>query len=102
MLSYAKLHRVALVRKEVSSINRVRRIGELGTTLAVTNNRRTPGRNVKILLQLLVTANVVPSTPIRVILMIDALGYSETSVLTRATKRTKSLFIYVYYYFECK
>jgi hypothetical protein len=40
------LRRVALVRTDVSeeriaSIIRVRRIGELGTTLVVTNNRRT-------------------------------------------------------------
>jgi hypothetical protein len=39
-------HRVALVRTDVSeelsaSILRVRRIGELGTTLAVTSNGRT-------------------------------------------------------------
>jgi hypothetical protein len=39
------LRRVALVRTDVSeelsaSINRVTRIGELGTMLAVTNNRR--------------------------------------------------------------
>jgi hypothetical protein len=37
--------------------------------------------------RLLVTANVVPSSPILVILMKDALSSSETSVLTRATQR---------------
>jgi hypothetical protein len=52
------------------------RIGELGTTLAVTSNRRT-----------LVTASVVPSSPIFVTLMKEALSSSETSVLTRATWR---------------
>jgi hypothetical protein len=31
------------------------------------------------------TANVVPSSPILVTLMIEALSFSETSVLTRAT-----------------
>jgi hypothetical protein len=36
---------------------------------------------------LLVTANVVPSSPILVNLMMDALSYSETSLLTRATRR---------------
>jgi hypothetical protein len=36
---------------------------------------------------LLVTANVVPSSPILVILMIEALSSSETSVITRATRR---------------
>jgi hypothetical protein len=37
--------------------------------------------------RLLVTANVVPSSPILVTLMKDALGSSEMSVLTRATRR---------------
>jgi hypothetical protein len=77
------LHRVALVRTDVSeeriaSIIRVERIGELRTTLAVTSNRRSVRR-------VLVTANV-PSSPIFVTLMMDALRFSETSVLTRATR----------------
>jgi hypothetical protein len=43
---------VALVRTDVSeelsaSINRLKRIGELGTTLALTSNRRTLRRNIK-------------------------------------------------------
>jgi hypothetical protein len=37
--------------------------------------------------RLLVTANVVPSSPILVPLMMEALSSSETSVLTRATRR---------------
>jgi hypothetical protein len=46
------LRRVALVRTYVSeersaSFIRVTRIGELGTTLAVTSNRRTLRRNTK-------------------------------------------------------
>jgi hypothetical protein len=36
---------------------------------------------------LLVTANGVPSSPILVTLMMEALSSSETSVLTRATRR---------------
>jgi hypothetical protein len=77
------LRHVSLVRTEVleelsASIIRVTRIGELGTTLAVTSNRRTR--------QLLVTANVVPSSPSLVTLMMEALSSSETSVLTRATR----------------
>jgi hypothetical protein len=49
MVSYGMLRRVALVRTDVSeepgaSFIRVTRIGELGTTLAVTSNRRTPQR----------------------------------------------------------
>jgi hypothetical protein len=38
-------------------------------------------------LQLLVTANLVPSSPIILTLMMEALLSSETSVLTRATRR---------------
>jgi hypothetical protein len=37
--------------------------------------------------RLLITANVVPSSPILVNLMREALSSSETSVLTRATRR---------------
>jgi hypothetical protein len=37
--------------------------------------------------RLLDTANVVPSSPILVILIIEALSSSERSVLTRATRR---------------
>jgi hypothetical protein len=79
------LLRVALVRTEVSeelsvSFIRVTRICELGTMLAVTSNRRT-------LRQLLVTASVVRSSPILLTLMKEALSSSETSVLTRATRR---------------
>jgi hypothetical protein len=69
MASSAMLHRVALVRTDVSeehsaSFIRVTRLGEVGTTLAVTSNRRTLFlRSVR---RLLVTANVVPSSPILV------------------------------------
>jgi ABC-type molybdate transport system permease subunit len=37
--------------------------------------------------RLLVTASIVPSSPILVTLMKEALSSSETSVLTRATRR---------------
>jgi hypothetical protein len=82
MASSGMLHRVALVRTDISeelsaSFIRVTRIGELGM-LAVTRNRCTVQR-------LLVTANV-PSSPILVILKKEALSSSETSVLTRATQ----------------
>jgi hypothetical protein len=51
MASSGMLRRVDLVRIDVSeelgaSIIRVTRIGELGTTLAVTSNRRTLRRNM--------------------------------------------------------
>jgi hypothetical protein len=87
------LRRVALVTTDVSeegmtSIIRVTRIGEVGTTLAVTNNRRNVRRNTfRSGRRLLVTANVVPTSPILVTLMMEAIPSSETSVLTRATRR---------------
>jgi hypothetical protein len=50
MASSGMLRRVALVRTDVSeelgSSIRATRIGELGTTLAVTSNRRTLRRNI--------------------------------------------------------
>jgi hypothetical protein len=79
------LRRVALVRTEISkertaSFFRVTRIGELRTTLAVTIDRHS-------MLRLLVTGSVVPSSPILVTMMKEALSSSEPSVLTRATRR---------------
>jgi hypothetical protein len=62
------------------------RIGELGTTLAATSKRRTLVFLPSVR-RLLVAASVVPSSPIFVTLMKEALGSSETSVLTRATWR---------------
>jgi hypothetical protein len=67
MVSSGMLHRVDLVRTDGSeelsaSFIRVTRIGELGTTLAVTSNRRT----------------------------LEALSSSETSFITRATRRNIS------------
>jgi hypothetical protein len=69
MLSSGMFRSVALVRTDVSeehiaSIIRVTRFSELGTTLAVTSNRRS-------VCQLLVIANVVPSLPILVTLMME-------------------------------
>jgi hypothetical protein len=61
------LRRVALVSTDVSE--------ELSSSF-ISSVRR-----------LLVTASVVPSSPIIVILMKEALSSSETSVLTRATRR---------------
>jgi hypothetical protein len=72
------LRRVALVKTDVSeelssSFIRVTRIG----LLAVTSNRR----------RLLLTDSVVLSSLILVTLMKEAIGSSETSVLTRVTRR---------------
>jgi hypothetical protein len=83
------VRRVALVRTDVSeelsaSFIRVTRIGELETTLPVTSNRRKLVF-LHSVCRLLVTASVVPSSPILVTLMKKALSSSETSVLTRAT-----------------
>jgi hypothetical protein len=82
------LRRVDLVRTDVSeelsaSFISVTRIGELGTTLAVTSDRRTLRRNIKLRL---VRANVVPSSLNPVTLMMEALNSFETSVRTRATR----------------
>jgi hypothetical protein len=57
MASYEMSRRVALVRTDVSEelgvfIIRVTRIGELGTTLAVTSNRRTLRRNTYYILMM--------------------------------------------------
>jgi hypothetical protein len=75
---------VALVRTGVSedriaSIIRVERSSEQGTMLAVTSNRSA-------LIRLLVTVNV-PSPPILVTPMIEEVSSSETSVLTKNTRR---------------
>jgi hypothetical protein len=70
------LRRVVVVRTDVpeelnASFISVTRIGELGRTLR----------------QLPVVASVVPSSPIPVTLMKEALNSSETSVLTRSRLR---------------
>jgi hypothetical protein len=92
MVSSGLLRRVDLVITDVSeepsaSFISVTRIGELGTTLAATSNWRTLRRNTKCVRRLLVAASVVHISPILVTLMKEALGSSETSVLTRATWR---------------
>jgi hypothetical protein len=74
MESSGLLRRVALVRtdvsKELRDSIRVTRIGELGTTQAVTS--------------------IVPSSPVLVTLMKEALFSSETSVLTKPTRHNIS------------
>jgi hypothetical protein len=67
IVSSGMLHRVALVRTDVSeessaSFIRVARIGELGTTLAVTSNRRTLRRNTKSVLTRATWRNIPEDT----------------------------------------
>jgi hypothetical protein len=78
MVSSGMLRRVGLVKTDVSEELSVPFIRV--KTLAVTSNQCTLSR-------LLVTDSVVPSSPILVALMKEALSSSETSVLTRATRR---------------
>jgi hypothetical protein len=77
MPSSVMLCHMALVRTDVSkehsaSIIRVTRIGELGTTLAVTSNQSMLQRN---------------NSPILVTVMMEVICFSESSVLTRAIER---------------
>jgi hypothetical protein len=81
MASSGLLRRVARIITEVSGeifacSTRMTRVGEIGT-FTVTSNRSS----------VLVMANVIPSSPILVTLIMEALISSETSVLTRATRR---------------
>jgi hypothetical protein len=74
--SSGMFRRVVHVKTDVSeeiiaSIIKVKRIRELGIMLAATRNRST-----------LRTANIVPSAPILVTLMMEAILSSDTSVLT--------------------
>jgi hypothetical protein len=87
MASSGMLRRVTLVRTDVSedlraSFIRVTRIGELGTTHAA-KKYQVFLRSVR---RLLFTANVVPSPPILVSLVMEVLSSSETSLLRRAQK----------------
>jgi hypothetical protein len=87
MASSGMLRGMDLVRIDVSeelsaSFIRATRIGELGTTLALTSHQRTLRKNTSNVSRLLVRASVVPRSLILVILMKEALNSSETSVLT--------------------
>jgi hypothetical protein len=68
----------------------MRRIGELGTTLAVTTEARCEEIFLRCLHLLLFTVSVVPSSQILLTLMKMALSSCETSVLTRTTRRNFS------------
>jgi hypothetical protein len=72
MASSRILRHVALIRTDVSEELRYKKYKDF---LFLRSVRR-----------LLVTANVVPSSPILVTLIVEALRSSETSVITRATR----------------
>jgi hypothetical protein len=69
MTTYGMLRRVALVRTDVSE--------ELSASII---------RVTRSVLLLPISANFIPSSPILVTLMLDAIFSSETSVLTKATR----------------
>jgi hypothetical protein len=82
---------VALVKIDVreqlsASFIRATRIGELGTTLAVTSNRRTLRRNTNSQRSSVASYGYVPSSPTLVTLRMEALYSFEISVHTRATR----------------
>jgi hypothetical protein len=84
---------VALVRTDVSQervvfILGMTRIGELGTTLATISwSALRKILFLRSVFRLLVNTNVVPSSPILVTLILEAIYFSETSVLIRDTRR---------------
>jgi hypothetical protein len=70
------IRRVALVRTDYSGTYRLHHQGDKNRIVFLCSG-----------LWLLVTANVFLSSPILVILMMEAIGYSEATVLTRAIRR---------------
>jgi hypothetical protein len=86
--------RRVIIRTNVSeecsrSVIRVTRIGEQESKLTVTTTVERSGKTVFLrrVCPLLVTANVVPGSPIFVTLNMEALYSSETSVITRVKRR---------------
>jgi hypothetical protein len=80
MPSSGMLRRVALVRIDVSE----ERIASI-VRVTVTSNQSTLQKII--VLQLLITVNDVPSSPILVTLMMVAIRSSESLVLIRVTQR---------------
>jgi hypothetical protein len=68
-------------------IIRVERISKLGTLPVITNGSAHYLVFLRSVFQLLVTANVVPSSMILSTLIMEVIRSSETSVLTTATRR---------------
>jgi hypothetical protein len=67
VMPFGSCKKIDVLEECITSINRVTRIGNLGTTLAVTAN--------------------IPSLPILVTLMMERICSSKTSVITNATQR---------------
>jgi hypothetical protein len=81
MLCHVTRVRTDVLEEHITFFTRVTRISELGTMLALTGNHSV--------LRLVVTAKVVPSSPIPATLMTEVICSSDTSVLTRATWHNK-------------
>jgi hypothetical protein len=79
MVSSGILRRVALVRTDVSE--------EPSASFMPLHAAKKYLVFLRSVRRLLVAASVVPSSPILVTMMKEALGSSETPVLTRATRR---------------
>jgi hypothetical protein len=83
MLRHENPGRTDVSEELIASIIRTTRILIMGAILSSeTHVLKEPS-----VLRLLVTVNVVSDPPIRVTLMMEALRSSETSLLTRATRR---------------
>jgi hypothetical protein len=85
VMSYAFV-RTDVSEEHITSIIRVTRIGEEGTTLAVTSNRSTLRVFLHSMFLMLFATKVVSCLLILVILMMEVICSSETSVLTRPTR----------------
>jgi hypothetical protein len=82
IMSSGMLRRVALVRTYVpeelsASFIRVTRIGELGTTLAVTSNRRTLRRNTKCGVPGRYCVQLQPTCPDVLMLLMQSLHWAD-------------------------
>jgi hypothetical protein len=74
MLCSVALVRTDVLEERITFIIKMTRMGELGTMLAVTSS----------ILRLLVTAEVVPSSPILVSLMMEVIYVFKTLVLYKS------------------